>query len=773
MSRSWLLLVAVLAAATALAAALGLFWRADLALYDAGLPRGAAPRDVVIIAIDDRSLKALGRWPWRRAVHARLLDRLRDAEVAGVALDLVMSEADTAHPGDDAALAAALARGPPSVLPLLADFPEHGGRARTLEPTTALAHAASALGHVNLELDRDGIARRVYLREGPGAPDYPHLMLALLSVVDDAIVDDPQAPQPFGVRHPGGTQDRTAWVRDYQLLIPYLGPPGHFQHYSYVDVLEGVIPGDQLRGKLVLVGATAQGLSDEYPTPRSGASRAMPGIEICANLLQALRTRTWIRETPRALVAATAPLPLVLACLLFLWRTPRQSLFWLVGIGIGVLLACFVALRLAHWWWPPAATLASLLVIYPLWSWWRLNATQRYVEAELERFSAEHTLFGSTRQGSRTSPRFADTLQRRIELLRGAAERVRDSHKLMAVTVRSLPDATLITDCAGRIILANTSAAALFGATDEAELEEHVLDELLRGFDGRERHTHQQIFDSAPCVFEARFAPARKDLLVRAEPFIVGPHTRLGTLLSLADITDLRTMQREREDVIRFLSHDMKGPASSLLALAQLQRTPDKALPAPELATRFEALAQRTLGMLEGFTALAQAESVDTVAFTTVDCRDVVQDASDEVWAQLESRGMRLDSDVAAQPLQVHGDRRLLARALANLLGNAAKYAPGHSTIRLRCGAGAGGVQIMVEDQGSGVPAEYRGALFQRFSRAQHAAGHASGKAPRGAGLGLAFVRVVAEKHHGEIRYESAPGGGARFVLQLPSASAS
>jgi CHASE2 domain-containing sensor protein len=119
--RAWFL--AALLAATALLYGLGIFWRADLAIFDAVLPTGPAPSDVVIVAIDDASIAQLGRWPWSRAVHAALLDRLRAAGARSVALDIIFTEPDPNSPASDTALAVAMSQGPPTVLPLLADLP--------------------------------------------------------------------------------------------------------------------------------------------------------------------------------------------------------------------------------------------------------------------------------------------------------------------------------------------------------------------------------------------------------------------------------------------------------------------------------------------------------------------------------------------------------------------------------------------------------------------------------------------------------------------------
>src|SRR5215813_9840050 len=161
--RVWFLVV--LLCLTAVLYLSAVFWRADLAIFDAALPTGPAPSDVVIVAIDDPSIAALGRWPWPRSVHATLLDRLREEGARAVALDIWFTEPDPNSPEGDIALARAMTRGLPTVLPLLADLPGNGQQPREQLPIPILANAAAALGHANLEVDPDGIVRSVFLFE--------------------------------------------------------------------------------------------------------------------------------------------------------------------------------------------------------------------------------------------------------------------------------------------------------------------------------------------------------------------------------------------------------------------------------------------------------------------------------------------------------------------------------------------------------------------------------------------------------------------------------
>ena len=108
-------------------------------------------------------------------------------------------------------------------------------------------------------------------------------------------------------------------------------------------------------------------------------------------------------------------------------------------------------------------------------------------------------------------------------------------------------------------------------------------------------------------------------------------------------------------------------------------------------------------------------------------------------------------------------DKRRIARVVSNLLSNADKYGDGPT--RIVIGADADTVQIMVDDSGEGVPEEDRERIFERFNRATAANRRGIGT---GVGLGLALVAEHVRLHGGDVRVDDAPGGGARFVVELP-----
>jgi len=761
--RQWIGLLAGVLVSTVLASSFDIFWRADNAIYDAALSVHAAPDDVVIVAVDDASIAALGRWPWPRSTHAKLMDRLALMGARAVAIDVLFLEPDGQSSTGDGEFAAAIARGPPTVLPLAVEMPAFGRPLRSLLPIPVLAAAASGVGHVHLELDRDGVGRGVFLREGFGAPNYPHLMLALLERTPGE-----RKPAMVGARHPDPAGAPAAvWVRDYQMLIPFLGPPGHFARVSYVDVLNGAIPPESLRGKLVLVGVTAQGTGDAYPTPRSGHGVAMPGVEISANVLQALRTGQWIRPLEPLATALLAVVPILLVACGFLWLSPRYSLILSSVAWLGTLGASVVLLRVADSWWPPVAPLAALLIMYPLWSWRRLEATQSYLDEELGRLSREHFPFTvPASAGPRVTP-FADVVERRIAILREAVQRSRDARQLFSDTIKALPGATFLSDNEGRVVISNAAAARLFGHESGAAMEGSFVDGYLSARTGDPALGFVTLARLAPDTRESVLRPEGRNVLVRTAPFADSAGERAGTIIEITDISELRAAQREREDALRFLSHDMKSPASSLMSLAQLQSDPARALAPEPLSRRLELLAQRLLALVDGFVGMARAEAADPRAFEVFDLRDAIQDAYDEVWAVAHSRHIDIAAPSPGDGLFVHGDRSLLARALINLIGNALKFSAPHSRVVVRIRLIADEVTVEVEDSGPGIAEEARASLFQRFSRRVHRGDFD----PGGAGLGLAFVRVICEKHGGRAWMENSSSGGAIFAIAMPLSS--
>ena len=783
--RDWL---AIVAALILLALALG--WqnglgRLDQTLYDKLLSASAQPHrdDIIIIAIDDFSLQQLGRWPWPRERHAQLIAQLAKAHPRAIGLDVILTEPESrgaAIGAGDAALQAALQASGVTVLPVVIANPGTGLAAAL--PVAPLAAAAHALGHINLEHDSDGVVRSVFLHEGLADRLWPHFALALSRSAP--IAGQKPATASAVVSEPAAADAAVGvWQRVDPLFIPFAAS-GQFPSVPYVSVLRGEVAAEFLRDKYVLIGATALGMGDAYPTAVSGNAGAMPGIEIHANILASLLDGRTIRIAPAGLTALLSPLPVLLALVGFLLLSPRLALLITATLLALTLAASFLALRAGLWIAPSGAAIA-LVLSYPLWSWRRLEAAITYLGQEFIRLDHEPHLLPEPSAGQRHDA-IEDVLERRINAMKNAARRVRELRKFVSNSLDNLPDATLVTAVDGRVLLANRHANTYFAgqpAGDEAGLPGASALTLLARLQAPQpidlpanvnfhwssllELAYVETLANGIGVTDAQ----GRDLLVKSAPCYSTAHVLTGWIVSLTDISTIRAAERSRDETLRFLSHDMRAPQASILALIELQSEPASALPQPEFFARIEKASRRTLGLADNFVQLARAESHE-YRLDEVDFRDLLFDATDEMWSLAKGKQIEIVTEIdeaAEYPVQV--DRALMTRALTNLLSNAINYSP--TGARIVCSLALTAAQedgtlprvaCLISDAGYGIAPADQQKLFRRFTRVE-----LPGQ-PRhdGIGLGLVFVKTVVERHSGVIGFVSTPGEGTCFTLSLP-----
>jgi two-component system OmpR family sensor kinase len=264
---------------------------------------------------------------------------------------------------------------------------------------------------------------------------------------------------------------------------------------------------------------------------------------------------------------------------------------------------------------------------------------------------------------------------------------------------------------------------------------------------------------------------AAGDLSRRVSP--ATPKTEVGRLgLALNAMLDRleqafagRTASEER--LRRFLadaSHELRTPLASIRGYAELFRLGAVRDPAgTETAMRRIEEESKRMGVLvEDLLALARLDERPARDREPVDLAALARDAVQDARARAPDREIALSAD---GPAIVAGDALQLRQVFANLLGNAIVHTPGGTPIEVAVADGPERVTMSVTDHGEGVPEAEREQLFERFWRRE--GGRERGRA--GAGLGLAIAQGVVHAHHGSIAVRDVPGGGAAFVVELPT----
>ena len=229
---------------------------------------------------------------------------------------------------------------------------------------------------------------------------------------------------------------------------------------------------------------------------------------------------------------------------------------------------------------------------------------------------------------------------------------------------------------------------------------------------------------------------------------------------------ELRDSERGKTELVSIVSHELRTPLASVLGFTALLLKREFDAPTRRHYLGIvDAQARRLAALLEDFLDVQRIEheGVD-LATERVDLAKLLDEQVQLYAAQ--SPKHRLAVELAERPLTVRGDPGRLAQVVGNLLSNAIKYSPEGGTVQLVAARSADGVRIAVRDEGLGIPEEQQSRIFTKFFR-----GDAGATGITGTGLGLAVSREIVEAHGGSIGFDSDPGEGTTFWLELPGAN--
>jgi two-component system sensor histidine kinase SenX3 len=323
----------------------------------------------------------------------------------------------------------------------------------------------------------------------------------------------------------------------------------------------------------------------------------------------------------------------------------------------------------------------------------------------------------------------------------------------VATVLSVLRSSALVVDENDAVLKASAPAYA-FGLVRGRDLCVAELAELVRQVrrDGQIRETELVLpggSPGAPLHVTARVAP-------------------LGSRLVLAlceDRTRERRVEAIRRDFVANVSHELKTPVGAINVLAEAVReAADDPAAVDRFAGRMQREGERLSRLVQQIIELSRLQGDDPLEQPLPAHVDaVVERAMDQSVIDAQSKQITVVHD-GERGLEVLGNEDQVALAVGNLVANAVAYSPEGSTVVVAAKANQGMVDIIVTDQGIGIPAGEIERIFERFYRVDPARHRSTG----GTGLGLSIVKHVAASHGGEIKVSSVEGQGSSFTLTLP-----
>ena len=358
-----------------------------------------------------------------------------------------------------------------------------------------------------------------------------------------------------------------------------------------------------------------------------------------------------------------------------------------------------------------------------------------------------------------------------------AEAEVRNSAQLNAL-LANLGEGVAICDRNGHVLMMNDAARTTLGFGDDdlgtldavQSLEAHDLAgrplpreqlPLVRALQG-EKFTDYEVLRIRP-------DGERRHLLTGGTSVKDDGGVVALAIVVLRDVTELRHVERQRDEYLALISHDLRNPLGTiLLSVSMLKRSmSERGLAADvKLAERAERNARHMNAMVDDLTETSSLES-QGVALDGVACdlRGLVGGVVDRL-DDARARRVTIETDDAS-PCVVLADASRLERVVANLLTNALKYSGEEAPVTARLSRKGTTVELAVVDRGIGIEPESVKRLFERYYRTPAGKLRASGL-----GLGLYITRLIVEAHGGQVDVSSELGKGSTFTVTLPSPAA-
>ncbi|WNJ98253.1 CHASE2 domain-containing protein [Thalassospiraceae bacterium LMO-JJ14] len=705
--------------------ALGVVPGIDRALADLRyllFPREASGK-VVIVQIDSKSLQQLGEWPWSRSLHAEAINKLSKAGVSRIGLDIDFSSPSRGNADNDLieAVSNAQAR---IVLPVFKQWSStRGGEVTTTTPMHDLAEKA-LLGSVNVTPASDGLVRK-----------YDRLHKWHESFVP-----------AFATELLGRTTEGTE-----SFYVDYSIRPESIPRVSFVDLLSGQFNADLLKGKYVIIGATALELGDEIAVPVYGA---LSGPELQAMSAESILLGRTIMQADTLVVLGAALLIGILLSGMFV-RLPhvRGSIAFIVTSTLLV-------------------TLAMIL--------------QTYVPVDIPAGSALVTtaycfVYGLTKQ-----------LDMQALLVFKRSAEIRERRALNQAIADNSFTGIVVADHAGIIRFVNKAAAEMLNVSRDEIIDRDVAKVILPddddvSFDEPTPH-HSKIYTSlkvsGDVSLPVEIAISNVSITPESAPFERRTTNRDFTIYAISDISVYKQTEdvlnraaeqaieanRAKSEFIANMSHELRTPLNAILGFSE---TIKSEIFGPVGSMKYKAYADdiftsgsHLLSIINDLLEVSRLAAGKTeIHASAVDFNEIVDECMRIAGGYPGASLLDITTNVDERIETLWTDARIVKQIVLNLLSNAIKFTPENGKVSLSVNlTREGGMEVVVEDNGIGIPTDQIERVMEPF----HQLESSMRRSYHGSGLGLHLVKSQVVLLGGTLHIESKIRVGTRISIVFP-----
>ena len=321
--------------------------------------------------------------------------------------------------------------------------------------------------------------------------------------------------------------------------------------------------------------------------------------------------------------------------------------------------------------------------------------------------------------------------------------------------IANIEDGVIVLDGKKNIVMINHNAVEAFGLDNsdhagqaiEAVIENPDLHALLaKSAEGAVKYYELNFNDGR--VFNVQHTPL----------------PQIGSVITMADITYLKSLDQMKSEFVHTVSHDLRSPLTAVLGYAELvERVGPLTEQQKEFVHRIQASVQSITALINELLDLGRLDAGFDTRRESVQIESILQYSLGLFDSLVQEKNLRIKKDVADGLPALRANPIRIRQMIENLIGNAIKYSPDGGEICVSIQSADHQIILEVKDGGPGIPITDQAHIFDKFFRGSNVA------ATKGTGLGLAIVKSIVDSYHGRVWVESVLGEGAKFSVVMPA----
>lgn len=670
-----------------------------------------ANHNIIIIEVDSKSLKKLGRWPWSRNIHANLIKKIAEKKPKVIGINILFSEPTS----QDNEFVDVLKRLKNVVIAYVNEKDSIIFPIPRITETTILAD-------VTVVKDNDGTIRSAY-KDSVYLPQYSSFATAVSELFK------------HGVK---------STIPPKKFYINFINLTKSFCHYSYSDVLLGKININSFKDKIILIGITAEGSSNIFNIPISNRLEpSLSGIELQAHIINTIISKKYINIVNNTYVFFLLLLTIIILSILLKLKKPLIQGIIVLSFCILSLLVSYLLFNYFLLWLPPAVFLITSLFLYLLSVTSTLFKIGKTVDKAITQLAVDSYV---------PLPDITNQIEKGILTLTELSQVINKDRQMIKAILDAINSPVLVIDNNANIIWKNKQVELIESLNKITNLSDLKIDfNFLKKQVSLENYYKQEV-----------------ELGDKEYLFITtqSGEDRSNYVCIFNDITELKMLDKLKTDLIRTVSHEIRTPLTVIQSYCDLAAETGDGNLALQYLNKISLKTEELTALVTNFLDLNKLEAnMIDLNLGSINILQLIESVCAEMKELADKKNtiLLLCFDPKSN-ITILGDYFRLKQVFVNLLSNSIKYSDENKTIKLYVEKEGNKIKVTISDEGFGMTSDEVNKVFEKFYRVQTN----RTKEISGTGLGLAIVKKIIDLHKGTIEVSSTPNVGTTFNIYLP-----